>query len=447
MTRLDTRAMPNGEWRKKATNSENIVCFHMFTRTTRPAGTPGRAVCGVSGRRAVQAVHSGCRYRVMTATASGVGALDASESDALRAALLLAASTVHCDAASVLAAAPPTTIWLRPSPGGDGGDLETHVAVAMFWELRRMERKRMLSVSVEDSGVPSDAQPQPKAVPKNTRQAVTVRSAYGLEKTLTALELAVAITEAMPANDTRVAHLLVDARVAPGDSGVIHLTTAKHHDEQRSLGNLRCRVCGRFVAGERALWWHAKTKHGAGHETAASCASDESRSLVKISHEVLIRGSDDTRVEAADEKTTGTRTPCFVPKPTRAPRDLAAGLLAARNGDPLTLANLVSSGKVEALSDPGLDAARNGDLRTLRRLLLGEGTEGTEGWDPKLIRDRHGATALLWAAGAGHLACVRLLCEESRPGHTPVDPADPASHQTGRRAYVGKYFPLPYSAD
>jgi hypothetical protein len=114
---------------------------------------------------------------------------------------------VHCDAASVLAAAPPTTIWLRPSPGGDGGDLETHVAVAMFWELRRMERKRMLSVSVEDSGVPSDAQPQPKAVPKNTRQAVTVRSAYGLEKTLTALELAVAITEAMPANDTRVAQL------------------------------------------------------------------------------------------------------------------------------------------------------------------------------------------------------------------------------------------------
>jgi len=73
--------------------------------------------------------------------AGGVGVLGPEATTVLRDALLAACIEVHADAARVLTAAPDAAsalplAWLRPSPsgsGGDGGDLETHVAVALFW--------------------------------------------------------------------------------------------------------------------------------------------------------------------------------------------------------------------------------------------------------------------------------------------------------------------------
>ena len=72
---------------------------------------------------------------------SGVGVLGPEATTALRDALLAACVEVHADGARILSAAPDAgaalqLAWLRPSPsgsGGDGGDLETHVAVALFW--------------------------------------------------------------------------------------------------------------------------------------------------------------------------------------------------------------------------------------------------------------------------------------------------------------------------
>ena len=51
---------------------------------------------------------------------------------------------------------------------------------------------------------------------------------------------------------------------------------------------------------------------------------------------------------------------------------------------------------------PGMAAARDGDLAALRSLL-------EEGWKPADARDRHGSSALLWAAAGGHLAACELL--------------------------------------
>ena len=53
---------------------------------------------------------------------------------------------------------------------------------------------------------------------------------------------------------------------------------------------------------------------------------------------------------------------------------------------------------------PGLVAARDGDVDSLQRLLL-------EGWHPFQAgqQDRNGSSALDWAAGSGHLECVKLL--------------------------------------
>ena len=78
--------------------------------------------------------------------ARGVGALDAAAASELRDALLHAVAEVHADAGAVLAASPDASsalrdAWLRACPIVDGADLETHVAVALFWGLYKDERR------------------------------------------------------------------------------------------------------------------------------------------------------------------------------------------------------------------------------------------------------------------------------------------------------------------
>ena len=98
--------------------------------------------------------------------------------------------------------------------------------------------------------------------------------------------------------------------------------------------------------------------------------------------------------------------------------------MTARLGNAKVLDTLIMNGRVEALQDQGLEAARRGDLDTLHELIA-------SGWDPNLATDRHGSSALLWAAGAGQLAACRFLVEQAG-----VDPITTA--QAGRRAYHGR---------
>ena len=61
------------------------------------------------------------------------------------------------------------------------------------------------------------------------------------------------------------------------------------------------------------------------------------------------------------------------------------------------------------LKHPGLVAARDGDAEALQALLQ-------EGWDPLGADslDCHGASALDWAAGGGHLRCLQLLAPAAK---------------------------------
>ena len=201
----------------------------------------------------------------MATPGRGVGALDPDSTAELRDALLAAASEVHSDAGSVLSSAPDVKDaaplgWLRPSPGADGGDLETHVAVALFWGLFRAERRAARAVRLPRTKTPGRLRAIPPsaaasarvpATPPRPPRAVTVVSAYGLERRLVPLELAAALADAIPPDARR--RLLVDARPAPGDSGVIHLTTRAVYEARRAAGSLRCAACGRFLPGDRAL--------------------------------------------------------------------------------------------------------------------------------------------------------------------------------------------------
>mmetsp|Transcript_38496 Transcript_38496/g.108805 ORF Transcript_38496/g.108805 Transcript_38496/m.108805 type:complete len:491 (-) Transcript_38496:232-1704(-) len=63
-----------------------------------------------------------------------------------------------------------------------------------------------------------------------------------------------------------------------------------------------------------------------------------------------------------------------------------------------------ASGPVPA-EDPGLAAARDGQLEDLQQLVC-------RGWDPVTATDRHGSTALHYAAGAGHLQVCRYLIKD-----------------------------------
>ena len=188
-------------------------------------------------------------------------ALDASAASKLRDALLLAAAEVHADAGVVLATSPDASsalqhAWLRACPIVDGADLETHVAVALFWGLHRDERR---AASATAGGYDA-AERRDDAVGRDGARAkdVAVTSSFGTVRRLTALELAAAVCDAI-SPDARKS-TLVDARPAPGDSGVIHINHA-HYEARRGAGQLRCSTCGRFVAGDRALWWHQKTRH------------------------------------------------------------------------------------------------------------------------------------------------------------------------------------------
>jgi hypothetical protein len=289
---------------------------------------------------------------------------------------------------------------------------------------------------------------------------VTVTSSFGVERRLSPVTLAVAIVEALS-----TLRLLIDARAAPGDSGVVHLTTRASYEAKRARGLLRCRLCGKFVAGDRALWWHQKTRHGVDHTTAIAAVADEMRALSTNvrpatgstsywpmgatsallsqsaaagsaaasptahahAHATAATDLSSSAELAPAGQSEAAIPPRDWPPATKDARDLAAGMAAARAGDAAVLTALVAAGRVEALVDPGLDAARRGDVHALRRLALARGGQRAIA----SAADRHGSGALLWAAGGGHLSACRFLVEEAG-----IDPK--ATAQVGRRAYHGR---------
>ena len=148
------------------------------------------------------------------------------------------------------------------------------------------------------------------------------------------------------------------ARAAVDATGTLLLTTRLQLEAERAAGRLMCEHCGRFQKGPRGLRWHAQVAHGRVYEAAAGEA------------------------EAAQ---------------------LALGsLLRPGTGEAAT-----SSAATSVEASAGLRAAKAGDLEALRALAARPG-----GWDWQRDRDRHGSSALHWAAGEGHVEVCEWLRTE-----------------------------------
>ncbi|CAL52747.1 Ankyrin repeat [Ostreococcus tauri] len=307
-----------------------------------------------------------------------------------------AASHAHADARAVLERTDPSKIARATSSTGGGSvqcDVECGVAGALFRALR--------TVNCDESS--------PEATVRTT-------SPYGVERDHTVRTLAQATLDAIPA-ETYTA-IFADARLRDGsDSGTIYACTLERYAELREEGRAMCSKCGKFVTGgERGLWWHRKTKHADAHAEAMEAVDRERNALVAISSTALkarVNGADAAYVDNKSKKKTRED-------------DLSAGVSAARSGDHSVLDALIAARRVKALPSPGLESARRGDLESLRVLVR-------DGWDPTSTSavDRHGSNALLWAAGGGHVECVKFLIESCG-----MDPEKAV--QNGRRSYAGR---------
>lgn len=153
---------------------------------------------------------------------------------------------------------------------------------------------------------------------------------------------------------------IADVRVRP--DGTLVITTCVHMCRQRALGREHCTACGLFFRGVRGLRNHWHGKHGQAYEEAKASAEAACTALVPAR---LLDAEEARLVEACT----------------------ARAAAAARRSAELPAA---------------LAAARDGDIAALCRQLDG-------GWDPTQGADRHGSTALIWAAGGGQLAACKLL--------------------------------------
>ena len=224
-------------------------------------------------------------------------------------------------------------------------------------------------------------------------QEVCVRrvSPYGLVRDVayaSAVQLAYAIVDALP-EETR--QLAADIRVREADGSLL-ICTQTHLRRQRAAGMLHCASCGLFMHGDRGLRDHQQIVHRSGYDEAKRAVHESRSALVPFSarsDEALLARAWAERAQAHE----------------RAKHALSAGLRAARDGDLATLQGLVA----------------------------------TERWNPIEDADRHGSSALMWAAGGGHEDVCRYLVDVLQVPVTQVQRKDgrTALHWAARNGHVG----------
>lgn len=167
--------------------------------------------------------------------------------------------------------------------------------------------------------------------------------------------------------------------VYPSDNGHLQILTLARLNEMQRRGLILCNACNRFFKGMKGIRWHQQIAHAHAYADAKTSSDETQLQLVPYTGGKQIRGSLLRR---------GTHT---------------------------------KSG-TDKLS-PGLRAAKDGDLKTMTTLVA------AKVFDPRVCVDKHGSSALLWAAGGGHLSMCKYLVEECG-----VDPVKHEQSKDGRNA-------------
>ena len=197
-----------------------------------------------------------------------------------------------------------------------------------------------------------------------------------------ALELARAVILALPEESTS---WVADVRASA--DGELHLTSLAQMAAQRREGRLFCRDCARFFTGDKGLRDHRQIKHGQSYEHSRAVVAAARAAIIPAMRPPLIgiKGNNGGGAAAAASLAMA-----------------AQAAMASTAAAPLTT-------RASALAElsPELICARDGSLDGLKRAVA-------SGWDAKTACDRNGSTALLWAAGGGHLDCCRFLVESCK---------------------------------
>ena len=189
----------------------------------------------------------------------------------------------------------------------------------------------------------------------------TIVSEYGVERAFeysSARQLGEALVAALDEDARDVA---ADVRVREAD-GCLLVTTQLHMRRQRALGYLHCVACGKFFRGERGLRDHQHIQHTHDYGGALEAVAAAKGTLIKY-------------------------TPVGVH---------LASLWAERAS---------AAERERKALPPGLEAARDGNLLRLRELVA-------NGFNAASVFDRHGSSALMYAAGSGHLDICKYLVDE-----------------------------------
>ena len=276
----------------------------------------------------------------------------------------------------------------RPAGGGSSGRYSAaraRVCPAAHLPLWDAAAEGVRPSDAPAKGPTSSAARRPRSSPccGRSRRATTAACAsshayvseYGVRRERSygsARELAEAVLAHLPEEESR--RLLGDSRAR--DDGFLLLTSRLHWWRQSAVGHVQCTRCGGFFSGGRGLREHWLGKHGKAYEEAKA------------------------EVDAA-ASTASSRAP---------------SLLGGRSA--LCDVDGRAERRQQELAElpPAIAAARDGDIDTLRALLKGD-------FDPAVDTDRHGASAMLWAAGGGHLAVCELL-------HAPAPPPPTCSRRT-----------------
>ena len=287
---------------------------------------------------------------------------------------------------------------LRRRGDEDGPDWEWRGARAAFMCLASMQRR------LHERGAVRGAEPPPPGV------LCTAVSEFGTRREKrfgSADELASAIVDQLSdavqqqqgwqhglqqreQPDKAGAPAVRIARAAVCAGGLVKVTTGVQLERQRALGGVMCAECGRFLRGERGLRMHQQVAHGATYEASAAEARSACRALQVLSGTAGalpgVAAQPSSRAEAGkggSPEGAGT-----VPSHAALTQAWAAEARAREAR--------------RAWLPPALEAARTNDVQALERCGAAAALAA---------RDRFGATALHWAAGAGALGCVKWMVE------------------------------------